>query len=96
MTTHGTPAKVRVRLKRVVALDRADQIIPGKGLFRRDGSRIENQSEMTAAWGTDTYTVTSRAWMNDIPEMNVALIIGEDEASQSILHTPLDAYVVLA
>lgn len=93
---NSTPRKTAVRLKRVVGLQRADQIVPGKGLFRRDGSRMASQHGMTDAWGTHVYTVTSLPWMNDVPEMNVSLIVGEDESTQSVLHTPLDAYVVLA
>lgn len=88
--------KTLVRLKRVAGLTTDDVIIPGRGLFTRQGERIVSQAEMRDTWGRLAYDVTSTPWMNDVPEMNVSLVCDGDPATQSILHTPLDAYVVLA
>lgn len=93
MTTQHT---IRVKLKRVHALKQRDTIIPGKGLFRRDGTRIVSQAEMVEAWGPYAWSVQGTAWMNAVPEMNVSIRQDGDPATESILHTPLDAYVVLA
>lgn len=97
MTTN-TPSTARVKLKRVDSLRRGDVIIPGKGLFSRDGNRLVSQAVMRAAWGNDLYTVTGLPWMNMVPEMNVPVVMTDYRAvdTQSILHTPLDAFVVLA
>lgn len=86
----------KVQLKRVAGLKPGDKIMPGLGLFTRAGDRLASQSAMTAAWDRETWTVTGLPWMNAVPEMNAPVICGDDQESQSILHTSLDAYVVLA
>lgn len=95
-----TQRKIKVQLKRVDALRVGDTVEPGFGLFTRTGQRLVgpgmSQPDMTAVWGHLAYDVTGSAWMNDVPEMNVPLVCDGDPASQSILHTPLDAYIVLA
>lgn len=96
MTTPGsTPTTRRVKLKRAIGLTTGDAILPGKGLFRRDGSRMASQKLMTDAWGTDPWYVCASAWLNDVPETNV-LIGTQPGDSSDVLHTPMDAYVVLA
>lgn len=96
MTTNETTTQ-RVKLKRVGALRRDDVIVPGKGIFDREGNRVVPQSVVSAAWGNDSYTVTGMPWMNDVPEMNVPVVMTEYRAvdPESILHTPVDAFVVL-
>jgi hypothetical protein len=86
----------RVKLKRVAALRPGDRIVPGLGLFTKGGERIESQRTMTHAWGRDPYTVRGVPWMNDVPEMNVPVDQAGEGETQAILHTSLDAYVVLA
>lgn len=91
-----TDNKIQVKLKRVAGLKRGDVIVPGLGMFRRDGTRLAgSQKLMTDAWGREPWAVTGLPWMNDVPEMNVPVVSGDDPSSQSILHTSLDAYVVL-
>lgn len=90
------PTTIKVQLKRVAGLKEGDTIIPGKGLFQRDGTRIAGQRIMTAAWGSEPYTVRGLPWMNAVPEMNVPLDQNGEAETQSMLHTSLDAYVVLA
>lgn len=91
-----TPTTRRVRLKRVLGLQPGDTVLPGMGLFRRDGTRMASQKLMTDAWGRLAFDVTGVPWINDVPEMNVPVVCDGDPSTESILHTPLDAYVVLA
>lgn len=95
MTTPNAPTTRRVKLKRVPSLAVGDKIVPGLGLFTRAGTRMASQRLMTDAWERIIWHVCANPWMNDVPEMNV-LIGRVPNDSSDILHTPLDAYVVLA
>lgn len=95
-TNNATPPTVRVRLKRVESLTRGDAILPGKGLFTRTGQRIATQAAMTDTWGRAAWFVADRPWMNAVPELCVPLDDTTGTGPTDILHTSLDAYVVLA
>lgn len=83
----------KVKLKRVAGLKRGDVILPGRGLFTRAGVRLDIE---TATWGGGSWFVTDPSWMNDVPELSVSLAPTASYVASDILHTPLDAYVVLA
>jgi hypothetical protein len=93
--TDPTAVKRAVRLKRTAALVRGDVILPGLGLFDRAGNRIVPAAE-TFAWGRGSWFVVGHSWMNDALENNVPLSPTASYVPSDILHTPLDAYVVLA
>lgn len=96
MTTN-TPSTRKVKLKSVATLKRGDAIVPGLGLFTRSGARIVSGLAMSDSWGRGTWYVTGAPWMNDLPEMNVPISASEPTgAASDIIHTPLDAFVVLA
>lgn len=88
MTTKENVTK-KVQLKRAAALKAGDKIVLGHGLFTRLGNRLESQALMTAAWGMDVYRVTGDPWLT-WADLSVPLSNGD------VLHTPSDAYVVLA
>lgn len=96
--SESTPVARKVRLKRVEHLRRGDAIVPGLGLFTRAGTRIQSQAAMTDTWGREAWHVTDRPWMNAVPEMCVPVggVREGHEGTTDILHTSLDAYVVLA
>lgn len=92
------PARRRVKLKRVTALKRGDLIVPGLGLFTRVGERLDTADyDMRASWGRGSWFVVGDPWMNAALEMNVPLSPTATHGPASdVLHTMLDAYVVLA
>lgn len=94
--TDSTPTVRKVRLKRVAALRRGDVIEPGLGLFTRDGTRVTSQAAMTDTWGRDAWFVVDVPWMDDLPELCVTVRGDPDDVMDDVLHTPLDAWVVLA
>jgi hypothetical protein len=91
-----TPTARKVRLKRVEHLKRGDAIRPGEGLFLRDGSRIVSRLAMSDTWTMSVWFVADRPWMNEVPELVVPLDDTTGTGPSDYLHTPLDAYVVLA
>lgn len=91
MTTPQKPT-TRVRLKRAYALDFGDRILPGKGLFFRNGTRI--RGGMAEEWGDIAWHVISPD-PDFLSELCIGVALSGDIAS-NILHCPADAYVVLA
>lgn len=92
---NATPTTKKVKLKRVESLRKGDRIQPGMGLFTRDGGRITSRAAMSDTWGMTIWTVVDAPWMNALPELCVPLGSQPDEPASDIIHTPLDAYVVL-
>lgn len=88
------PTTTRVKLKRVFALRAGELIVPGLGLFTRTGERITSQAEMSATWGRDPWSVVAPD-RESLLELSVGLAMRLGPATD-VLHTPMDAYVVLA
>lgn len=83
-----TPTTRRVKLKRVSSLQAGDSVIPGLGLFTRDGQRIES--------GLSPLGREARVVLAVELDSSGLLAVDLELPGVPVMFTPADAYVVLA